>query len=56
VAWFGVDDLPTAELAHPALDGLLRGVLEQPRGRRSHLLTGDVGPPGVRTPQGGGDS
>ena len=28
VQWFGVDDLPTSELAHPALDGLLRRVLE----------------------------
>ncbi|WP_456786030.1 NUDIX domain-containing protein [Cellulomonas sp. P5_C5] len=27
--WFGVDDLPTADLAHPALDGLLRAALDQ---------------------------
>jgi len=31
LAWFGVDDLPTTELAHPALDGLLRRVLEEVR-------------------------
>ncbi|KQR17349.1 NUDIX domain-containing protein [Cellulomonas sp. Leaf334] len=29
LAWFGVDDLPTGELAHPALDRLLRTVLER---------------------------
>ncbi|GEK21757.1 NUDIX domain-containing protein [Cellulomonas xylanilytica] len=27
LAWFGLDELPTATLAHPALEGLLRGIL-----------------------------
>ena len=27
LGWFGVDDLPTAQLAHPALESVLRGVL-----------------------------